>query len=64
MSQRASLRSGQTLVLSGFKQTGAKNTNSGVGDPGNIFFGGRKIAENTEQYLVITITPYVAQNND
>ena len=64
LSQRASLRSGQTLVLSGFKQTGAKNTNSGVGDPGNIFFGGRKIAENTEQYLVITITPYVAQNND
>ena len=62
--QRASLRSGQTLVLSGFKQTVAKNTNSGVGSPNNIVLGGRQNASNEEQYLVITITPYLAQDND
>ena len=62
--QRASLRSGQTLVLSGFKQIVAKNNNSGVGSPSNFLLGGRNTATNEEQYLVITITPYLAQDND
>lgn len=62
--QRASLRSGQTLVLSGFKQIVAKNNNSGVGSPSNILLGGKNVASNEEQYLVITITPYLAQDND
>jgi type IVB pilus formation R64 PilN family outer membrane protein len=62
--QRASLRSGQTLVLSGFKQIVAKNNNSGVGSPSNFLLGGKNISSNEEQYLVITITPYLAQDND
>lgn len=62
--QRAALRSGQTLVLSGFKQTVAKNSDSGVGLAKNPLLGGRQTASNDEQYLVITITPYVAQDND
>lgn len=62
--QRASLKSGQTLVLSGFKQIVAKNNNSGVGSPSNFLMGGKNIASNEEQYLVITITPYLAQDND
>lgn len=62
--QRASLRSGQTLVLSGFKQIVAKNNNSGVGSPSNFLLGGRNTATNEEQYLVITITPYLAQDID
>lgn len=62
--QRASLRSGQTLVLSGFKQTVAKNNNAGIGSPNNLILGGKQNASNEEQYLVITITPYLAQDNE
>lgn len=62
--QRASLRSGQTLVLSGFKQTVARNNNAGVGSPSNLALGGKQNASNEEQYLVITITPYLAQDNE
>lgn len=62
--QRAVLRSGQTLVLSGFKQVVAKNDNAGVASPSNILFGGKQNASNEEQYLVITITPYIAQDNE
>jgi type IVB pilus formation R64 PilN family outer membrane protein len=62
--QRASLRSGQSLVLSGFKQAVASTSNSGVGNADNMILGGAKTAQNQEQYLVITVTPYVAQDND
>ena len=62
--QRASLRSGQTLVLSGFKQIVSKNNNSGVLSPSNFLTGGKNTASNEEQYLVITITPYLAQDSD
>lgn len=62
--QRASLRSGQTLVLSGFKQTTSGITNSGVGSANNPIFGGTKNGKNSSQYLVITVTPYVAQDNE
>lgn len=60
--QRASLRSGQTLILSGFKQTGSSLKNSGVGAAGNMLLGGGKNGKNTNQYLVITVTPYLAQD--
>jgi type IVB pilus formation R64 PilN family outer membrane protein len=61
--QRASLRSGQTLVLSGFKQLTSNTTKSGVGSASNLLLGGKHQAEVVEQYLVITVTPYVANNN-
>jgi type IVB pilus formation R64 PilN family outer membrane protein len=61
--QRASLRSGQTLVLSGFKQLTSTTTKSGVGSPNNLLLGGKQQAELVEQYLVITVTPYIANNN-
>jgi type IVB pilus formation R64 PilN family outer membrane protein len=62
--QRASLRSGQTLILSGFKQVTAQTTNSGVGSVYNLLTGGRSNADKNVQYLVITVTPYVADDND
>ena len=61
--QRASLKSGQTLVLSGFKQTSSKVTKQGVGDPRNILAGGSNQSTLESQYLVITVTPYVASGN-
>jgi type IVB pilus formation R64 PilN family outer membrane protein len=61
--QRATLRSGQTLVLSGFKQSTSSTTKAGVGSPGNMLLGGSHSAEVNDQYLVITVTPYIANNN-
>lgn len=60
--QRASLRSGQALVLSGFKQSVSTVNGNGVGSPSNFLFGGGTSAEKQEQYLVILVTPYVAQD--
>lgn len=59
--QRSALRSGQTLVLSGFKQNTAKIQNDGVGSANFQLLGGGRNSGNTSQYLVITVTPYVAQ---
>lgn len=62
--QRASLRSGQALVLSGFKQSLASTNDNGVGSPNNFLLGGGTRAQKQETYLVITVTPYIAQDND
>lgn len=62
--QRASLRSGQALVLSGFKQSVSTIKKNGVGSPSNFLFGGGSDAQQQEQYLVITVTPFVAQDNE
>jgi len=62
--QRSSLKSGQTLVLSGFKSSSATINNSGVGSPSNQLLGGARDSQNTSQYLVITVTPYVAQESE
>lgn len=61
-SNMAVLRSGQTLVLSGFKQQKAKDDRSGVGHASNILLGGKNAASVEDQYLVIAITPHVAQS--
>ena len=61
--QRASLRSGQTLVLSGFKQANATSTDQGIGSVKNWLLGGGNQSSNTVQYLVITVTPYVAKDD-
>ena len=59
--QRSALRSGQTLVLSGFKQRNSTITNDGVGSAQFQGLGGDRNASNAVQYLVITVTPHVAQ---
>jgi type IVB pilus formation R64 PilN family outer membrane protein len=60
--QRSALRSGQTLVLSGFKQNISKVMNDGLGSANFQLLGGDRNASNASQYLVITVTPYVAQD--
>lgn len=60
--QRSALRSGQTLVLSGFKQNVSKILNDGLGSANFQLLGGDRNASNASQYLVITVTPYVAQD--
>ena len=60
--QRASLKSGQTLVLAGFQDIGSSVSNQGVLSGNNILFGGSKNAQNTKTQLVILITPYITDN--
>ena len=63
ISQTVSLQSGQTLVLSGLKQTTATSQNSGVGKSTNYLLGGKRNANAGEKYLVITVTPFIAEAN-
>ena len=53
--QRAMLKSGQTLVLSGFEQTGAEVNRTGTGRPGFWELGGGVGATQNHSVLVIAI---------
>lgn len=54
--QRVALRSGETLIVSGFEQTIDSANKSGVFDADNVLFGNRKVGGSRE-VLVITIKP-------
>ncbi|MHB8408968.1 MAG: PilN family type IVB pilus formation outer membrane protein [Acidiferrobacterales bacterium] len=57
--QRAMLKSGQTLVLSGFEQTGAAVNRTGTGTPSFWEAGGGVGANHSRTVLVITIGVHV-----
>ena len=57
--QAAAMKSGQTLILSGFQAMASKIENNGVGSPYNLLFGGAQKASNTKEQLVFLITPYL-----
>lgn len=58
-SQKVRLRSGETLVLSGFEQSTKGNDRSGAGNPRFWLFGGGASATNAREVLVVLITPIV-----
>ena len=55
--QRVSMKSGQTLVLSGYEGTDDSLTQSGVGKPQNALFGGGYQGTRDREVIVILITP-------
>jgi type IVB pilus formation R64 PilN family outer membrane protein len=57
--QRVSMRSGETLILSGFQQTLAQDTQNGIGSPKFWELGGSRNTSGKTTTLVILITPYV-----
>lgn len=57
--QRVKMRSGDTLVLTGFEQSAGLSANSGMGTSKNILFGGQLYAQGKRVTLVIMVTPYV-----
>lgn len=57
--QRVSIKSGQTLVLSGFQQTRSDLGSKGLWNAHNWALGGEKDATGANTTLVIMITPYV-----
>jgi type IVB pilus formation R64 PilN family outer membrane protein len=60
-SQKVKLRSGQTLVLSGFEQTNTNSDRKGTGMASNWLLGGGVNAENKRSSIVIMITPVVME---
>lgn len=59
-SQQVALRSGQTVVLSGYEQTSDTGGKSGVGEPGFMALGGGFNRTGKREVLVILITPVIA----
>jgi type IVB pilus formation R64 PilN family outer membrane protein len=57
--QRAKMKSGETLVLSGFEQTDGNLKNSGVGTASNWLAGGGMKAARSKDSLVILVTPVI-----
>lgn len=61
VNQRVNMRSGQTIVLSGFQQGSRKGSKQGVGSPNFFGLGGGYNGENDNSLLVILITPTILQ---
>lgn len=61
LNQAVKLRSGQTLVLSGFDQTSLNASKSGAFSPSNFLFGGGGLSEKNRDVLVLMITPIILE---
>lgn len=59
MDQSVKLRSGQTLVISGFDQLTENASKSGLGSVSNFLFGGGGRRTSTRDVLVLVITPVI-----
>lgn len=59
--QNVSMKSGETLVLTGFQQVQGNDSSSGVGSAKAWFFGGKKATTSTNRTIVIIVTPYITQ---
>ena len=59
--QRVKLRSGETLVLTGFEQTKNLSNDQGVGNSKNLLLGGKQFAQGKRLSIVILVTPYVVE---
>ncbi|MFC2973871.1 PilN family type IVB pilus formation outer membrane protein [Azotobacter bryophylli] len=59
LSPKIKLRSGQTLILSGFDESREDATKIGAGKPGFLGLGGSQSRTSTRSVLVVLITPIV-----
>lgn len=62
LSQKANLRAGQSLILTGFDQNNTTTRKSGTFTPGNPLLGGSQSGKNERSTLVIIITPTTPQH--
>ena len=60
--QRVAMKSGQTLVVSGFEQMEGGVERQGVGSPRNILLGGSVAARSMKDVIVILVTPIAMPN--
>jgi len=59
LSPKVKLRSGQTLILSGFEELNENAAKTGVGDPSFFGLGGSRTRNSGHSVLVVLITPIV-----
>ena len=55
--QRVAMKSGETLVISGYEGAADNSTQQGIGKPSNIALGGGYDAKRSREVIVILITP-------
>ena len=60
--QEIAMRSGSTLVLTGFEKVSDTTTTSGIGRPKMSLLGGQAYNSNTRDVLVILLTPEVLES--
>ncbi len=60
--QEIAMRSGSTLVLTGFEKVADTTTTSGIGKPKMSLLGGQAYNNNTRDVLVILLTPEVLES--
>lgn len=56
VTQQASLSSGDTLMITGYQESDATNTNNGVGSPFNPLFGGGVDSNTKKNLIAIVVT--------
>lgn len=61
-SQEVALKSGETLVLSGYERVETKSTKEGLGTVNNNILGGNQSNNKTRTILVILLTPVVLES--
>lgn len=57
--QRVTMKSGESLIISGFEQTDDNLQNSGVGSPRNFLLGGGRDVKANKEVIVIVVTPVI-----
>ena len=60
--QNVKVKSGQTVVLTGFQQVTGTENGQGPGSPKAWFLGGSRNSTATDRTLVIVITPYILRD--
>ena len=60
-SQEIAMKSGETLVLSGYERSETELNKSGVGHPDNIFLGGSNESKKGKTMIIILLTPVVLE---
>lgn len=57
--QEVAIKSGQTLIISGFEETENRVDKVGIGNPDNLLLGGKRDASKAREVLVLLVTPEV-----
>ena len=61
-SQEIAMKSGETLVLSGYERSENNLSKSGVGSPDNLLLGGTREATQGRSMIIILLTPVVLES--
>lgn len=60
--QEVAMKSGESLILTGYERVQNQTSKEGVGSATNSLFGGTAVAEKTRSILVILLTPVVLES--